>query len=304
MANKIKKAVSQPRLVLEWLLCKSHLLYNMSDEKYLKFLWRLKKGTSLDLDTPQTYNEKLQWLKLYDRKSLYTQIVDKITVKDYVSNIIGSEYVIPTIAIWDSVEEIDLESLPNQFVLKTNNGSSSAGVIVCKNKNSFDLEAAKKRIKKSMKGSVWKDMREWPYKDIVPKVFAEKYLEDSSGELQDYKFFCFDGEVKAMFIATERFSEEVKFDFFDADFNHLDLYQIHPMSGHSISKPEGFDEMKQIAAKLSEGFPHVRVDLYNVNGRIYFGEITFYHHGGFAPFHPEQWDYTFGDWIKLPKKTI
>ena len=140
------------------------------------------------------------------------------------------------------------------------------------------------------------------YKNIVPKVFAEEYVEDASRELRDYKFFCFDGEVKALFIGTERFSEEVKFDFFDADFNHLDLYQVHPMSGKDIPKPENFEDMKAIAAKLSKGFPHVRVDLYNVQGRIYFGEMTFYHHGGFAPFHPEKWDCEFGSWIKLPSR--
>ena len=304
MANKLIKAISHPRLLAEWLFLKSHLGSGMSDEKYLRFLWRLKKGKNLNLDNPQTYNEKLQWLKLYDRKPLYTQIVDKISVKDNVSDIIGKDYIIPTIAIWDSPNEINLDVLPNRFVLKTNNGSSSAGVVVCKNKDSFDLEAAKKTLQKSLNGSVWRDMREWPYKDIVPKVFAEEFIEDPSGDLQDYKFFCFDGEVKALFIATERFSEEVKFDFFDADFNHLDLYQVHPMSGKVIPKPNGFDEMKAIAAKLSKGFPHVRIDLYNVNGKIYFGEITFYHHGGFAPFHPEKWDYEFGSWIRLPEKTL
>ena len=301
MANKLIKAISHPRLLAEWLFLKSHIGNRMSDERYLRFLWKLKKRKDLDLDNPQTYNEKLQWLKLYDRKPLYTKIVDKISVKDYVSDIIGKEYIIPTLAVWDNPNQISLENLPDRFVLKTNNGSSSAGVIVCKNKQHFDLDKAKKQLSKSLKGSVWLDMREWPYKDIKPKVFAEDYIEDATGELTDYKFFCFDGEVKALFIATERFSEEVKFDFFDTDFNHLDLYQVHPMSGKVFSKPNGFDEMKAIAAKLSKGFPHVRVDLYNVNGKIYFGEITFYHHGGFAPFHPEKWDYIFGSWIKLPK---
>ena len=301
MANKLIKAISHPRLLAEWLFLKSHIGNRMSDERYLRFLWKLKKRKDLDLDNPQTYNEKLQWLKLYDRKPLYTKIVDKISVKDYVSDIIGKEYIIPTLAVWDNPNQISLENLPDRFVLKTNNGSSSAGVIVCKNKQHFDLDKAKKQLSKSLKGSVWLDMREWPYKDIKPKVCAEDYIEDATGELTDYKFFCFDGEVKALFIATERFSEEVKFDFFDTDFNHLDLYQVHPMSGKVFSKPNGFDEMKAIAAKLSKGFPHVRVDLYNVNGKIYFGEITFYHHGGFAPFHPEKWDYIFGSWIKLPK---
>ncbi len=303
MANKLIKAFRQPRVAIEWLLLRSHLLYGMSDEKYLRFMWRLKTGKKLNLDTPQTYNEKLQWLKLYDRKPIYTNIVDKILVKEWVKDTLkDNSYIIPTFAVWDNVDDINLKDLPDRFVLKTNNGSSSAGVIICKNRNKFDINEAKRKLSKSQNNSVWKDMREWPYKDIKPKVFAEQYLEDASGELTDYKFFCFDGMVKALFIGTERFSKEVKFDFFDADFNHLDLYQIHPMSGKQIPKPDCFDEMKALAAKLSKGFPHVRVDLYNVNGRIYFGELTFFHHGGFAPFHPEKWDYEFGSWIHLPEK--
>lgn len=303
MANKLKKTMSHPRIALEWLLERSHVLYGLSDERYLRFLWWVKTGKHLNLENPQTYNEKLQWLKLYDRKPLYTTIVDKVLVKEWVKEVLGdNKYIIPTLTVWENVNDMRTEGLPNKFVLKTNNGSSSAGVIVCKDKNKFDFELAKKKLNKAQHGSVWKDMREWPYKNIVPKVFAEEYLEDASGELTDYKFFCFDGEVKALFIGTERFSEEVKFDFFDSDFNHLDLYQVHPMSGRDIPKPENFEEMKALASKLSKGFPHVRVDLYNVKGKIYFGEITFYHHGGFAPFHPEKWNYEFGSWIKLPPK--
>lgn len=302
MANKLVKAFQQPRTAIEWIILRSHLLYGMSDEKYLRFLWKLKTGKKLNLENPQTYNEKLQWLKLYDRKPIYTNIVDKILVKQWVSDILNDDiYIIPTLAVWDNVDDICIEGLPEKFVLKTNNGSSSAGVVICKNRDTFNLDEAKKRLSRSLKGSVWKDMREWPYKDIQPKIFAEKYLEDASGELTDYKFFCFDGEVKALFIGMERFSEEVKFDFYDADFNHLDLYQIHPMSGKQIPKPACFEEMKKVAAKLSKGFPHVRIDLYNVNGHVYFGEVTFFHHGGFAPFHPENWDYEFGSWINLPK---
>ena len=303
MANKLKKAFRQPRVAIEWLLLRSRLLYGMSDEKYLKFMWRLKTGTKLNLDNPQTYNEKLQWLKLHDRKTIYTTIVDKVLVKQWASRILGEEYIIPTLAVWDSVDDICIEGLPKRFVIKTNNGSSSDGVVVCKDRDIFDLEKAKRKLAKSQAGSVYKGTREWPYKDINPKVFAEEYLEDETGELPDYKFFCFDGVVKALFIGTERFSDEVKFDFFDADFNHLDLYQVHPMSGKQIPKPVCFDEMKEVASKLSKGFPHVRVDLYNVNGRVYFGEVTFFHHGGFAPFHPQKWDYEFGSWIHLPEKT-
>lgn len=298
--SRILKAVTHPALLAEYLIQNSHLFDGLSDENYIRLLWRLKYHERLNLDNPQTYNEKLQWLKLHDRKPLYTTIVDKLTVKDYVSAIIGSEYVIPTIKVFPGeVKKEDFFDLPEKFVLKTNQGSSSAGVIVCRDKSSFDMAKAAARMNQSLKGNVYKTMREWPYKDVTPKVFAEKYMEDESGELRDYKFFCFDGKVKALFIGTERFSDEVKFDFFDEDFNHLDLYQVHPMSDKVIEKPANFEEMKSVAEKLSSGFAHVRVDLYNINGRIYFGEITFYHHGGFAPFHPEKWNRIFGDWIDL-----
>ena len=298
--NRLLKAVTHPTLFAEYLIQNSHLFDGMSDERYIRLLWWLKYHERLNLDNPQTYNEKLQWLKLHDRKPLYTTIVDKLTVKDYVSSIIGSEYIIPTIKVFPGeVKKEDFLDLPEKFVLKTNQGSSSAGVIVCRSKGTLDIEKAAARMNQSLKSNVYKAMREWPYKDIVPKVFAEKYMEDESGELIDYKFFCFSGKVKALFIGTERFSDEVKFDFFDADFNHLDLYQVHPMSKKVIKKPINFEEMKSIAERLAAGFSHVRVDLYNISGKIYFGEITFYHHGGFAPFHPEKWNRIFGEWIDL-----
>lgn len=298
--NRVIKVLKQPQLLTEFFFKKSHIFDDLSDERYIRLLWWIKYHQKLNLDNPQTYNEKLQWLKLHDRKPHYPKIVDKITVKDYVSQVIGNKYIIPTIKVFDGeVKAEDFLALPKQFVLKTNQGSSSDGVIICRDKNHFDMKKAAERMNHSLHCNVYQSMREWPYKDIPPRVFAEKYMEDESGELRDYKFFCFNGVVKALFIGTERFSEEVKFDYFDADFNHLDLYQIHPMSGKEIEKPDNFDEMKGIAEKLSSGFPHVRVDLYNINGQIYFGEITFYHHGGFAPFHPEKWNRIFGDWIDL-----
>ena len=146
-------------------------------------------------------------------------------------------------------------------------------------------------------------LREWPYKNVQKRIIAEEYIESYDGDLADYKFFAFDGEVKALFIGTERGTGDVKFDFFDANFNHLDLVQSHPMSGKDIPIPTNFEKMKMLASKLSRGIPHVRVDLYNVKGDIYFGELTFFHHGGVTPFHPQEWDYTFGSWIKLPSKT-
>ena len=243
-------------------------------------------------------------MKLYDRRLEYTQLVDKAAVKDYVAGIIGKEYVIPTIGVWERPEDIDWDSLPDQFVLKTTHGGGNAGVVICRDKASFDRNKAVEKLNRSLKQDIYRSLREWPYKNVPRRILAEQYIAPAPNhnDLPDYKLFCFNGDVKALFVATERGGEDVKFDFFDSDFNHLDLYQIHPMSGKQIPKPDHFEEMKAIAAKLSKGFPHVRVDLYNVNGMIYFGEMTFYHHGGFVPFHPEKWDYEFGSWIRLPEK--
>lgn len=275
----------------------------LPDKLYLQIFYLLKMGKVLNLIEPKGYNEKIQWLKLYNRKPEYTIMVDKYAVKDYVARIIGKEYVIPTLGIWDKPEDIDWSALPDHFVLKTTHGGGNTGVVVCKDKSKLDKIDAIRRLNKSMKQDLYKSLREWPYKNVQRKILAEAYMEDSkTKELRDYKFFAFNGEVKALFIATDRGSGNVKFDYFDANFNHLDLVQQHPMSGMTIQKPECFEEMKMIAGKLSIGIPHVRVDLYEVNGKVYFGEYTFSHHGGCVPFHPEKWDYVFGDWIKLPSE--
>lgn len=176
-------------------------------------------------------------------------------------------------------------------------------MIICKNKKELDKSNAIKRLKRSLSQDLYEKNREWPYKNIPKRIIAEEYMEDTSThELRDYKFFAFDGKVKALFVATERGSGDVKFDYYDDSFNHLDLIQQHPMSGRTIQKPQSFDEMIHVAEVLSKGIPEVRVDLYEVNGKVYFGELTFYHHGGVVPFHPKSWDYEFGKWIKLPIK--
>ena len=301
--KRIYKAISNPSDMITYLIVKNGWANKMSDERFLRMIYFIKFHRPLNLKNPQTFNEKLQWLKLNDRRTEYTMIVDKYAVKDYVADIIGEKYIIPTLGVWNRPEDIEWDKLPNQFVLKTNHDGGNYGIVICKNKKSFDKEKAIKRLSASLKRNVYKFGREWPYKNIIRKVFAEQYIEDgSSNDLPDYKFFCFNGEVKALFIGTERHSGDVKFDFFDAEFNHLDLVQTHPMSGKDIQKPKNFEEMKDIAARLSKGIPHVRVDLYNVNGQIYFGEMTFYHHGGMQPFHPAHWDNDFGNWIKLPIK--
>lgn len=271
------------------------------DKWYLQLLYRREFNKELDLENPKGYNEKLFWIKLYDHRPEYTTMVDKYAVKKYVADKIGKEYIIPTLGVWDRVEDIDWDKLPNQFVLKCTH--DSGGLVICRDKSKLDKDAAKKKLRMSMKRNYYKAGREWPYKDVPRRILAEKYMEDKSvGELPDYKFFCFDGEVKALFIGTERGTGDVKFDYYDADFNHLNLIQEHPMSGKVLPKPQHFEKMKELAAYLSKGLPQVRVDFYNINGDIYFGELTFFHHGGVIPFHPEEWDYIFGSWIKLPEK--
>ena len=301
--KRLYNAVTHPSDLIAYLILRTKWAERMGDERFLRMIYYIKFHKPLNLKNPQTFNEKLQWLKLNDHRPEYIMMVDKYKVKSYVADIIGNKYVIPTLGVWDRPEDIDWDKLPNQFVLKTNHDGGNYGVVVCKDKSVFDKKKAISRLQASLERNVYKFGREWPYKNVERKVFAEQYLEDnSSSDLPDYKFFCFDGEVKALFIGTERQSGDVKFDYFDADFNHLDIVQHHPMSGRTIPKPDNFEEMKEIASKLSKGIPHVRVDLYDVNGNVYFGEMTFFHHGGMFPFHPAHWDKDFGDWIKLPIK--
>ena len=281
----------------------SRLSRIIPDEAFLRFKYKACIGKPLNLENPKTFNEKLNWLKLNDRQDIYTQMVDKHLVKAYVADRIGQQYIIPTLGVWEDVEQIDFDALPNQFVLKWNHDSGSA--VICKDKSSFDRQAAALKLKKCKKHNGYWHAREWPYKNVKPCIIAEQYMEDEkTGELRDYKFFCFDGTVRAMFIATERQTagQEVKFDFFDAEGKHLNVRQGHPNASTTPEIPETFDEMKSLAEKLSYGVPQLRVDFYEVNGRVYFGDLTFSHFAGMVPFEPEQWDAKLGEYIVLPKE--
>lgn len=277
----------------------------LPDDVYLKLIFRHSVGYSLNLDDPKSYNEKLQWLKLNDKHKEYTMMVDKYAAKEFVKQRGGGKYVNPTLGVWDNAEEIDWESLPEQFVLKVT--SDCGGIVVCKDKSKLDIAKAKEKLTKCWGRDYCKYNKEYPYKDVTPRIIAEKYLEDESGyELKDYKFFCFDGEPKFLYVATDRQKpeEEVKFDFFDLEWNHLPIRNGHDNNPRSIPKPKNFEEMIEVARMLSKGICHVRVDLYNCNGDIYFGEMTFFHMSGATPFEPVEWDYKFGEYIKLPiKKT-
>lgn len=298
VVNIIKRIIANPRDT------KSIILYRlpwliMDDRKYVEFLWKQRMDYPLNLDNPKTFNEKLQWIKLYDHNPIYTKMVDKYEAKEYVASKIGEQYIIKTLGVWDRFEDIDFSTLPNQFVLKCTH--DSGGLVICKDKSKIDFSYTKKKLKKALRQNYYLHSREWPYKNVRRRIIAEEYIEDSkTQELRDYKFFCFNGSVKAMFIATDRQNrEEPYFDFFDMDFNHIDMRHGHPNAPILPEKPQHFDLMKELASKLSDGFKEVRVDFYEANGKVYFGELTLFHHSGNLPFDPPKWDRIWGEWIQL-----
>lgn len=273
-----------------------------NDELYLKIYYWLSLRKPLNLKNPVLFNEKLQWLKLYNRRPEYTELVDKYAVKEFVSKKIGKEYVIPVIKKWDNPSEIIWDDLPNSFVLKTNHDGGSNGIVICKDKSTLNRKKAMRELKHSFYRSSYMIGREWPYKNIKKCVFAETYMEDSKNhELLDYKFFCFNGTPKLLFVASGR-GKQVKanFDFFDMKYNHLGISNGHPSSINPPEQPKSFELMKELAQKLSQGIPCVRIDFYEVNGKPYFGEFTFFHMGGTGAFKPTEWDMTLGNWITLP----
>lgn len=283
----------------------SSLLVNLSflfpDKLYLKLMFRCKMGYWMDLDNPKTFSEKLQWLKLHNRNPLYTTLVDKYAVKKWVADKIGEKHVIPMLGVWNNANEIDFESLPDQFVLKTTNGGGG-NVVICKNKSQFNKEKAVAHLNQSLKNSIYKNYREWPYKNVPPRIIAEKYMEDESGELRDYKIFCFNGNPRIFLLYKDRYDEKnMTIDFFDEQKKWLDL--THPEFGRSSEKPalpDYFDKIFSLAKILSKSIPFVRCDFYIVNGSIYFGEMTFYPTSGFALYKPFSWEKKMGSWLKLP----
>lgn len=270
----------------------------LPDKIYIQLYYFANFKKFCNLKNPTTYNEKLNWLKLKDRRPEYTQLVDKYEVKKIVSSKIGEEFVAKTYGVWDDFDEINFDKLPNKFVLKCTHDSE--GVIIVKDKYNLDINKAKEILTKSLNQNFYYIGREWPYKNVKPRILAEEYLiDDKNKGLLDYKFFCFDGKPKVMFIASDRETGHTKFDYYDLDFNHLDIIQHYPNSEKEITKPKTFKQMIEIAEILSKNMPHVRVDFYEVNGKLYFGELTFYHFGGFMPFQPNRWDMIFGKWLNI-----
>ncbi len=300
---RMKRILKNPYHLAE-VLGNRGLLNWMDDATFLKLKYRSFMGQKLDLKDPKTYNEKLQWLKLYNRDPRYPKLVDKAAVKDFVRETIGEEYLVPTYGIYDNAEQIDFDALPERFVLKCTH--DSGGILICKDKSKLDPDAARAKMTKALAKRFYHLNREWPYRYVTPRLVAEQYMEDSrTGELRDYKFFCFGGVPKMLFVASERQNpdEETKFDFFDMDYQHLDIVNGHPNAKVPPEKPQNFELMKELAAKLSQGLPHVRVDFYEVDGKVYFGELTFFHFSGIVPFQPACWDERMGSWLELPPKT-
>lgn len=296
--NKQLKIYKNPLRSCKKILRKLPWLKN-DDKTFIKWDYYFGMGEFPNLDNPQRFNEKLQWLKLHDKHSEYTRMVDKYEAKEYVKEILGEEYIIPTLGVWERFEDIDFDSLPNQFVLKCTH--DSGGLVICPDKSKLDIEKARKKITKRLKRNQFWKHREYPYKDVKPRIIAEQFMVDESGtELKDYKFFCFNGKCKMLFIATDR-PFDTRFDFYDTEFNHLPFIQGHPHATKEIKKPRGFEEMIRLAEVLSKGIPQVRVDFYDINGKIYFGELTFFHYSGNVRFQPDEWDYKIGEWLDLPK---
>ena len=300
MLKKVLTLIKRPHRIWLW-FSRRGLLRWMSDEKYVKTVFKTRMKVELDLENPKTFNEKLQWLKLYHHNPEHTKWVDKYAVREYIADTIGEDYLIPLLGVWEHFDEVDFDTLPDQFVLKCNHDSAS--VVLCRDKATFDRAAAKKKLEKCLKRNGYNYGREWPYKDIKPKIIAEKLLVDEvENDLKDYKFFCFDGYVYCFKIDFDRFVGH-RANYFDTEKNLLPFGEdvCPPDFSRKLTFPTKLEEMVSLASKLSKGSPFLRVDFYEVNGKVYFGELTFFPAAGFGPFCPPEWDRTLGDLITLKK---
>ncbi|MBO5621024.1 MAG: glycosyl transferase [Butyrivibrio sp.] len=283
----------------------SMVLFSMkdvSDVECVKAIYYAATGNHVDLERPTKFNEKLQWLKVYDRNPLYQTLTDKLAVKEYVKKIIGEKYIVPTIGIWDTFEDIDFTKLPNQFVLKCTHDSGSA--VVVNDKQNIDLEELSKRFSKALSIDYYYVGREHGYKNIPRKIIAEPKLNgDSVKDIKDYKVFTFDGDPRIVQVDYDRFHSHTRIMYDAKDWKSLGFSTMYPYDASKIEeKPAKLEEMLELSRILSKGIPHVRVDFYIVGDRVYFGEMTFHHGGGCEKFSDENWNDTMGEWIRLPKK--
>lgn len=276
--------------------------YILSDKSFIKKIYKKRMGKEINLSNPQTFCEKQNWLKLYDRQPIYTVMVDKYLAREFVAERIGEEYLVPLLGVWDNAEDIDFSLLPDKFVLKCNHNSD---VTICTDKSTLDVEKTKKELYEQLKRDYYLSKREWPYKNVPRKIICEKFMENTTGEnLVDYKLFCFNGVPKFVMVNSNRFGEGgVKVDMYDMQWNHMDMQDGHyPNAGDIFTKPDCFDKMCKFAEILSDGTSALRVDFNYWDKKLYFGELTFFHSAGLESFMPEKWDNILGTWVVLPKK--
>lgn len=298
ISNYFKRIQTNPWCIF-WKLNYTKIQRVLPDEVFLKIMFRARMGTHLDLNNPKTFNEKLQWLKLNDRNPQYTQMVDKYEAKTIIEAIAGSQYIIPTYGVWNSFSEIDFNALPNEFVLKTTHDAGR--IIICKDKKELNLKDAKKKLDEGLKTNFFWQGREWPYKNVRPRIIAEKLLKNDDGsELMDYKIMCFNGKAYCCFVCTGRGSREgLRVTFFDRDWNRLPFVRHYPCDKNEIQKPINYQKMISLAEEISKDMAFLRVDFYEVNNDIYIGELTFFPGNGFEEFSPPEWDYKLGEMLKL-----
>ncbi len=271
-----------------------------SDKLYLKIKYWAIMGKKLNIENPQTFNEKLQWLKIYNRKEIYTTMVDKFAVREYIAQTLGEEYLIPFLGVWENPEDIDFDTLPDKFVLKCNHNSGT-GMCICKDKSKLDIPKVKKDLMKGLKEDYFIISREWPYKNVKRRIIAEQYMEDKNGDFVDYKFFCFGGRADNVMVCIERQTGNPKYYFFDREWKLMRINKLGVAApeGFTLPKPACIDKMFEIADILSNGMPYSRIDLYEVDGKIYFGEITFFPNSGFGANFLKETDERFGNMINL-----
>lgn len=299
--RKIKKLFVDEKVRL-YCLTSLGLTDHIPDERFLCIRYQCDLKHELSLVSPKTFNAKLQWLKLYDRKPEYTMMVDKYRVREYIADTIGEEYLIPLIGVWDSPEEIDFDALPNQFAMKCNH-NSGLGMCICTDKSKLNVKKVKRELWRGLKQDYYRIHREWPYKDVPRKIIAEQFMKSDAGGLTDYKIHCFNGEPRMILVCKDRFTETgLTEDFFSPQWEHLDICRpTNPNASQPIPKPEELTKMLSLAQTLSQGIPFLRVDFYIIEHRIYFSELTFFPAAGFERFVPEEWDYILGEWLELPR---
>lgn len=297
MNARLKNLVKNPKLFVAHIMMLPGIRSMFSDKSYLKKIYYLYTGHKLDLKNPQSFNEKLNWEKLYYRNPIMPKLVDKYDAKAYVAEIIGEEHVVPNYGVWSDPDEIDFDKLPNQFVLKCTHNSGT-GMCICKDKSKLNIEKVKEGLRKGLKERFFMNAREWAYKEANPRIIADKFLDDHSGnELQDYKFFCFNGEPQFVYLSIK--GKNVYENFYDMDFKPVNIHHGFPRKSPEFTKPKDFEQMKELACKLSSGFPHVRIDFFDVEGQVYFAEFAFYDWAGIRPFDDYQMDLMLGKYFKL-----